>query len=230
LDELFTPQKIAEGLTYFVVLLFSLSFHESAHAWMASRMGDNTARDLGRVSLNPVVHIDLLGTVIIPLVMFILPQGLPLIGWAKPTPVNAQNFRPGQLARGQVLVAGAGPVSNMILALVFAALLFVTAKIARGIQDSALSDTLLQPVAQLVVAGALMNVSLAVFNLLPIPPLDGSHIASFGLPRTMAQAYDRVMESYGPYLFILLLITGALSWVMRPIVPFVYRVLQVIAS
>jgi Zn-dependent protease len=113
---------------------------------------------------------------------------------------------------------------------VFAALLFVTAKIARGIQDPALSDTLLQPVAQLVVAGALMNVSLAVFNLLPVPPLDGSHIASFGLPRSMAQVYDRVMESYGPYLFILLLVTGALSWVMQPIVPFVYRVLQVIAS
>jgi len=223
LDELFTPQRIAEGLTFFVVLLFSLSFHESAHAWMASRMGDNTARDLGRVSLNPIVHIDLVGTIIMPLLQFVLPQGFPAVGWAKPTPVDDRNFRPGELARGHILVAGAGPLSNLLLALVFAALLFVAARLE-------LSGEILRPLVQVVVTGAVMNVTLAVFNLLPVPPLDGSHIASFGLPPSMAQAYNRVIGSYGQFMFIILLVTGALAWVMKPVTPFVYRLLQQIAS
>jgi Zn-dependent protease len=189
---------------------------------MASRMGDNTARDLGRVSLNPVVHIDLLGTVIIPLVQIFGPQGIPLMGWAKPTPVNAHNFRPGELARGQVLVAGAGPVSNIILAVVFTAALFVAARLG-------LSESAQKPLLNLVATGVVMNVALAIFNLLPLPPLDGSHVASWGLPRKMAEAYDRVMGSYGQYLLLILFVTGVLSWLITPIIVFVRNILFAIA-
>jgi Zn-dependent protease len=207
-----TPE-IAQGIMSFVVLLFSLSFHESAHAWMASRMGDNTARDLGRVSLNPMVHIDLFGTVLIPLIQIFGPTGIPLLGWAKPTPVQARNFRPGQLAKGQILVASAGPVSNLILAVVFTAVLFVAVRLG-------LSREAGEPVLLLIATGVMINVSLAVFNMLPLPPLDGSHVASWGLPRPLAEAYDRVMGSYGQYLLLILFATGALSWITSPLILF----------
>ena len=221
MDEL-TPQKIAEGITFFIVLLFSLSFHESAHAWMASRMGDNTARDLGRVSLNPLVHIDLLGTVIIPLIQIFGPGGIPLMGWAKPTPVQARIFRPGELAKGQILVAGAGPVSNLILAFFFTIALFVAVRV--GVTPEAA-----QPVLRLISTGVLINVALAVFNMLPLPPLDGSHVASWGLPRSLGQAYDRIMGAYGQYLLLILFITGVLSWLTTPLIVFLRNFLFAVA-
>src|SRR5262249_44507263 len=126
-----TPEALATGLTTYIVLLFSLSFHEAAHAWTASRMGDDTARRDGRVTLNPFAHIDPIGTVLIPLIQIFGPQGIPLLGWAKPTPVDSRNFRPDAYRRGQVLVAGAGPVSNFLLAAIFTALLFVAVRLVR---------------------------------------------------------------------------------------------------
>ena len=218
-----TPDRIAHGITYFVVLLFSLSFHESAHAWMASRMGDNTARDLGRVSLNPVVHIDLLGTVLIPLIQIFGPGGIPLMGWAKPTPVQSRNFRAGELAKAQILVAGAGPVSNLILAIVFTAALFVAVRLGLS-QDSE------EPVLKLLSTGVLINLALAVFNLLPLPPLDGSHVASWGLPRPLAEAYDRVMGAYGQYILLILFVTGVLSWITTPLIVFLQTILYSIVA
>jgi Zn-dependent protease len=211
-----SPDRIAQGITYFVVLLFSLSFHESAHAWMASRMGDDTARDLGRVSLNPLVHIDLVGTVLIPLIQIFGPSGIPLMGWAKPTPVQARNFRAGNLAKGQILVASAGPVSNLILALVFTVALFVVVRL--GITPDSQAALF-----RLITTGVLINVALAVFNMLPLPPLDGSHVASWGLPRPLAEAYDRVMGAYGQYILLLLFITGVLSWITSPLIVLLQR-------
>lgn len=217
-----TPDRIVLGLTYFVVLLFSLSFHESAHAWMAARMGDNTARDLGRVSLNPLVHIDLLGTVLIPLIQIFGPSGIPLMGWAKPTPVQPGNFRSGSLARGQILVASAGPISNLILAVGFTVALIIAVRLG-------LTPETGQPWWSLITTGVLINVALAVFNMLPLPPLDGSHVASWGLPRPLAQAYDRVMGSYGQFILLILFVTGALSWITRPLILLLQGLLYSIA-
>ncbi len=115
-----TAERIAMALMGYVVLLFSLSVHESAHAWMALRMGDDTAARQGRITLNPLPHIDPFGTLLIPLLQFLY-TGIPLLGWAKPTPVAAHNFR--QLSRGHVLVALAGPASNLLLALLATAAL-----------------------------------------------------------------------------------------------------------
>ncbi len=216
-----TPDRIARGLTYYVVLLFSLSFHESAHAWMASRMGDDTARKLGRVTLNPAPHFDFLGTFVIPMLQIFGPGGIPLMGWAKPTPVQARNFRPGMLARGQVLVAGAGPASNLVLALLFTVALFVAVRL--GIAPVAAPN----PVFELIKTGVLINVALAVFNMVPLPPLDGSWVVSWGLPRTVARRYDRVMEPYGQYILLALFVTGILSWIVSPVIVailhFLYR-------
>ena len=217
-----TPDRIAQGITYFVVLLFSLSFHESAHAWTASRMGDQTARDLGRVSLNPLVHMDLLGTVLIPLIQIFGPAGIPLMGWAKPTPVEPRNFRPGELARGQILVAGAGPVSNLILAVGFTAALVVAVRLGLSLDSPG-------PLLKLLTTGVLINVALAVFNMLPLPPLDGSHVASWGLPRPLALAYDRVMGSYGQFILLILFVTGVLSWITTPVIILLQQLLYTIA-
>jgi Zn-dependent protease len=217
-----TPDRIAQGLTYFVVLLFSLSFHESAHAWMASRLGDDTARDLGRVSLNPLAHIDLMGTVIIPLIQIFGPAGIPLLGWAKPTPYDPRNFRAGELRRGHMLVAVAGPVSNLILAFAFTAALFVAARVL-GRGDGT------DPILTLLATGVLINVALGIFNLVPLPPLDGSKVATFGLPAALGDAYDRVVRPYGSWILLLLFVTGALSTVVSPVIVFLKDVLFRIA-
>jgi Zn-dependent protease len=204
-----TPEHIALGLTTYVVLLFSLSVHESAHAWMAWKLGDDTAMRLGRVSLNPIVHIDPIGTLLFPLIQIF--TNVPLLGWAKPTPYNPANFRRDvSLRTGHVLVAAAGPVSNFLLALVFTGVLVVLVR--SGLVQSRDSFLL-----TLTVLGIQLNVLLALFNLVPIPPLDGSKVASFGLSRDLGDTYDRVMGPYGFVILILLLMSGALSYVLGPI-------------
>jgi Zn-dependent protease len=201
-----TPENIARGITWYVVLLFSLSFHESAHGWMALQMGDDTAHRDGRISLNPIVHMDPIGTVLMPMMMFFF-GSLPFLAWAKPTPVGAHNFR--KLAKGHILVAGAGPLSNLLLCLFFLTTLFVAVKTGFIHTDE-------DPMMKVLVAGVFINVSLAIFNLIPIPPLDGSWIASWGLPRHLGNEYDRVMEPYG-WVFLIGLV--ALSgYVLGPII------------
>lgn len=206
-----SPDRIALALTWYVVLLFSLSFHEAAHAWTAHRMGDDTALDQGRVSLNPFVHVDPVGTVLMPMLQIFV-GGIPFLGWAKPTPVQAGNFRQGSLARGQVLVAGAGPVSNMVLVVFFTVLLFLADQVG-------LPDPHRRTVFALLAIGVQLNVALAVFNLVPVPPLDGSWVASWGLPRQLGSAYDRIVEPLGPWLLLILLIPIS-RFIVHPITSF----------
>ena len=204
-----TPDRIAMGLTTYVVLLFSLSVHESAHAWMAWRLGDDTAKNLGRVSLNPIVHIDPIGTLLFPIIQIF--TSVPLLGWAKPTPYNPANFRRDvTMRKGHMLVAAAGPVSNFLLAFVFTGVLVVVWR-SGLVQDQ---DNFL---VTLAVLGIELNVLLALFNLVPIPPLDGSKVASFGLPGDVGDRYDRVMGPYGFVILMLLLMSGALGYVLGPI-------------
>jgi Zn-dependent protease len=212
-----TPQHIALGLTTYVVLLFSLSFHESAHAWMAWKLGDDTAKNLGRVSLNPIVHIDPIGTLLFPLIQIF--TNVPLLGWAKPTPYNPANFRRDvSMRKGHMLVAAAGPVSNFLLALVFTGILLalIRLKLVHDDQDF---------LVRLMTLGIELNVLLAVFNLIPIPPLDGSKVASFGLPGDLGERYDRIVGPYGFMILMLLLISGAFGYVVYPIQGFIVGLL-----
>ena len=204
-----TPDRIALGLTTYIVLLFSLSFHEAAHAWAALRMGDDTALRAGRITLNPIVHIDPIGTVLLPLIAFVS-IGTPLFGWAKPTPYNPANFRRDRtLAAGHVTVASAGPVSNLILALLFTGALFVYLQLGGAASRN--------PAFVILLRGIELNVLLAIFNLVPLPPLDGSKVAAFGLPRDLADVYVRVVEPYGGWILLLLFATGALWNIIGPI-------------
>ncbi len=199
-----TPDRVAWGLTYFVVLLFSLSVHESAHAWVALRMGDDTAARQGRVTLNPLSHIDPIGTVLIPLLQ-IFWGGLPLIGWARPTPVAGRNFR--RPARGYLVVSGAGPASNLLLALFFTAALFVGLR--SGVREN-------EPAMALLNTGIQINVLLALFNLVPLPPLDGSSVLYWGMPAAMANAYRRLVQPYGHWVLLILFATGILGRLLHP--------------
>jgi Zn-dependent protease len=202
----------------FVLLLFSLSVHECAHAWMASRLGDETARMVGRISLNPMDHIDPIGTLLIPAIAIFGPfigltflSGL-LIGWAKPTPVNSRNFK--KFVRDTNLVTLAGPASNLLLVLVaFAVLAGMALVMPQGnaVVMTSFFATLHgipgftpQPVVVLCTLAILINLSLCVFNLLPIPPLDGSHLLRNMLPYNAVQAYDRIplWVSYALMIFL----------------------------
>jgi Zn-dependent protease len=188
----------------FIILIASLSFHEAAHAWVADRLGDPTARVLGRLTLNPLAHIDWIGTVLFPLVGML--SGLPLIGWAKPVPVDVRNLRAPR--RDFALVALAGPASNIVLAVGFAILL----KLQGGLVPEG-GQTVLTGALALAV---LLNVLLAVFNLLPVPPLDGGNVLAGIVPEPVAQLIDR-MRPFGFFLLYALLLLGVLDLFVWPI-------------
>ena len=197
-----------------VVLLFSLSVHESAHAWAANRLGDPTARDQGRITLNPIVHMDLIGTVLFPL-LGLLGGGV-VFGWAKPVPVNPNNLRrPNQ---DHVLVAAAGPASNVLAAVGF----LLASKLLGTLFPAqiAAQHTVFFPLYLLFRVGLMLNVILAVFNLFPIPPLDGSWILSRLFPGQVGSLIERV-RPYGFLLLILLIWSGVFSSVIGPILLFV---------
>ncbi|MGB8889351.1 MAG: site-2 protease family protein [Candidatus Korobacteraceae bacterium] len=184
-----------------IVLLFAICVHESAHAWMANRLGDPTAKMLGRVSLNPLVHIDLFGTIIMPLILIVL--GFPPFGWAKPTPVDTRNFK--NLVRDDILTAVAGPVSNFLtafLSIIALAILWHGSNTTIGSHTR--STDIAEPLAKLFYDAMWINVVLAVFNLIPLPPLDGSHVIRHFLSYNALRVYDRI--GYGGlivFLFIL---------------------------
>ncbi len=190
------PDLIRAVALDLLVMVLSLSVHECAHAWVAYRLGDDTAERQGRLSLSPATHIDPIGSLLIPALNIVLAVGFGFIGWARPTPVTPSRFRPTVPMRaGMALVAAAVPISNLLLALVSLAL-FAAFKRA----DIALWDGAGRPtgVAALLVAMFQINVGLMVFNFLPIPPLDGSRL----LPRSM----DGFKEAIAPYSFVLLLL------------------------
>src|SRR5271157_3600900 len=172
-----------------IVLLFAICVHESAHAWMANRLGDPTAKMLGRISLNPIVHIDPFGTVIMPLLLIVL--GFPPFGWAKPTPVDTRNFK--NLMRDDILTAVAGPVSNFVTAfLSVIALAIVLHGSNSGVGTLFRGTDVAGPLAKLFEFAILINVVLAVFNLIPLPPLDGSHVIRHFLSYNALRVYDRI--------------------------------------
>jgi Zn-dependent protease len=198
----------AQIFLVFIVLLFSLTVHEAAHAWTADRLGDPTARILGRVSLNPLVHIDPIGTVLFPLLAIV--AGVPVIGWAKPVPVNVQKLR--RTRRDYVLVAAAGPASNLTLAVVAALIL----KLLPVSPVTAGEANITVPIASMLSRALYLNVLLAVFNMIPIPPLDGGNVIGGLLPRSLGQRFDSLIRPYGFILLYALMLTRGLEHIVVP--------------
>ncbi len=218
--------KIVDFGIQLAVILFAISFHESAHAYSALRFGDTTARDLGRISLNPLRHLDPFGSVLLPLFMYILSAGRMIFGAAKPTPVDLRNTRNPRLAN--LVVSAAGPVSNFLLAAVALIVLLVI----KASQPQAIVDLFyliqkvrfargaLAPVVYVLFQFTMVNVLLGVFNLIPIPPLDGSGVVISLFGGSVARAY-MVLARYGFLILIALLYLGVLGWILTPVQHFV---------
>jgi Zn-dependent protease len=210
-----------------IVFLFAISVHESAHAWVAWRLGDPTAFMLGRVTLNPVRHIDLFGTIILPIIAML--THLPILGWAKPVPVNSRNFR--HLVRDDILTSIAGPVSNFLLAILAVATMlviqlvspmgrFAIASIIQG-EGGVLANlnSVWVPISLLLFNLMLINVVLGMFNLIPVPPLDGSHVLRHFLPEGPRRVYDM---SGMILLYAVVFFGGRLLWgfLISPVITF----------
>ena len=197
----------AQVFIIFIVLLFSLTVHEMAHAWTADRLGDPTARLLGRVSLNPMVHADLIGTVIFPLLALV--SGLSLIGWAKPVPVSIRQLRHPR--RDYMIVAAAGPAANLLLAVLAALMLHLMPVSPVRLGEPNVSA----PLASLLSRAIQLNVLLALFNMIPIPPLDGGNVLSGLLPRRFATVFNMI-RPYGFLLIYVLMLRGWLWDIIGP--------------
>ena len=219
---------VSHLVIYMVVLLLAISVHEAGHAWMSHKFGDDTAYMLGRVTLNPISHTDPIGTLLIPIIAFILGSmggalgSIPLIGWGKPTPVNPRNWTNYNLAN--VMVSIAGVLANLILL----AIGFIAAKImmTQGFQVADFFGYSKNPVAILVGNMMLLNLSLFVFNLLPFPPLDGSKILSTFLPDSAQPILD-MLEQFGFLILMFLIYIGVFRWIIRP---FLYALLYALGA
>ncbi|MEP6568435.1 MAG: site-2 protease family protein [Acidobacteriota bacterium] len=220
-----TAQLIPQLLIYMVVLLFAISAHECGHAWMSNRFGDDTARLLGRITLNPVAHTDPIGTLLIPIVSFLLGSiggpvaRIPLIGWGKPTPVNPLRWRNKNLAN--VMVSAAGIMANLFIAICTFTIIKVLL-MTGGFEK--IPQSVREPVTLFLEMLLTINISLAVFNLLPFPPLDGSKILETFLPES-AQPILALMEQYGFIILMMLIYVGFFSAIINPIMNFVYYLL-----
>lgn len=217
---------------WFVVFLFSLSFHEAAHAWTSEKFGDYTGRYQGRITLNPIAHIDPIGTILFPLISMF--TSIPLLGWAKPVETNPLLWKDKKKAN--ISVSAAGPISNFILMLIA----FITLKILIESQILTINGgarnfyeiigpvegqpAFMAPLALLFTVMLLLNLALGIFNLIPIPPLDGSHVLESLLPYEMAKGYEQI-RPYGFILLIALMYLGVLSYIFNPISIFVLRML-----
>ena len=199
--------NLVQVLIAFLVLVFSLTVHESAHAWTAGRLGDPTGRRLGRVSLNPAAHVDPVGTLLFPLLAMI--THLPIIGWARPVPVDARYLRNPR--RDFLFIAAAGPLSNLALAVVAAAALRAVPAEPEAIGRMAVAA----PLALVASVGLQINLLLAIFNMIPVPPLDGSSVVAGLVPERVAAGLDR-LRPYGFLVLYGLMLTGALGYLVGP--------------
>jgi len=216
--------QIYVGIIELIVLLLSLSVHESAHAWTANRLGDPTAQFLGRISLNPIVHIDPIGTLLLPIIGIF--YGGFMFGWAKPVPVSVNRLNNPK--RDYMLVSAAGPISNLLLAALSFVLLMVlkmsspeSAEVVRNIASGYIPEggRIIVPLVIVAVNGITLNIVLAVFNLIPIAPLDGSGILSGILPGSV-QGFLHSIQSYGIIIILGLAYLGIPSYLYGPVIIF----------
>jgi Zn-dependent protease len=221
--------NIGFAVIWFVVFLFSLSFHESAHAWTSEKFGDDTGRLQGRITLNPLPHIDPIGTIVLPLIMLF--TSIPLLGWAKPVETNPLLWR--EKTKANICVSAAGPISNLILVVIAFTVLKVMLASGIVLRGGSLQSLVvpvpgqpafMEPLCMLLSIMLWLNLALAVFNFIPIPPLDGSHVLESVLPYQAAEAYAQ-LRPYGFLLLLALMYLGVFGSIISPVFNFVFGLL-----
>jgi Zn-dependent protease len=192
----------------FIPVLLGITIHEAAHAWVASKLGDTTAKKLGRLSFNPIKHIDLIGTIIVPILILISSGFSFIFGWAKPVPINSSQLKNPR--RDTALITAAGPISNLLMAFLWTLIFKIVM-----LWDPKYSITALFLIL-VAKAGITINLLLAFLNLIPIPPLDGSRICASLLPPRQAYYYQKI-EPLGFIILLALAFTGVLGWILSPL-------------
>lgn len=229
MGDIFTAELLSHMIIFIVVLLLAVSAHEAAHAWVSHKFGDDTAYMLGRVTLNPVKHTDIIGTLLIPIAAFVFGAiggalgTIPLIGWGKPTPVNPRNWSNYKVANFWVSVAGV--IANMILVIVGVVLAKVM--MTQGIAPIDFFSASTNPLVIFIGNLMLLNLSLAVFNLLPIPPLDGGKILSSFLPEGASPVLEMI-EQFGFVILLIFIYMGLFRLIITPFLIALFTLLQAI--
>lgn len=205
-------------------VLVAITFHELSHGFVANRLGDPTAKMLGRLTLNPFAHIDLFGTIILPFMLLIFTNGQFVFGYAKPVPVNPMNFK--DPSKGMAITAAAGPLTNLLIAFLSIMLLRFFILPLSGVFPGAIASKTLVPIALMLEASITINIVLAAFNLMPIPPLDGGRVVVGLLPQRQAVSFSK-LEPFGFIIVIILIATGIASYFIVPLVNLFMSILKV---
>lgn len=208
-----------------VPILIAIVLHEISHGFVANKLGDPTAKMMGRLTLNPIAHIDIFGTVLMPIMIFIFTGGQFIFGYAKPVPINPYNFKNPK--RDMAISAAAGPATNIALAILSIILLKYIIMPAAAFVPDDVAARFFKPLEMMLAASITINVILATFNMMPIPPLDGGRVLMGLLPHRQAETLGKI-EPYGMIIILVLLITGIASYFIRPIINIIMGILEMV--